>query len=266
MPVNISHPAFLQPDDSSISIWRYMDFAKYVAMLKERAVYFARLDTFDDPFEGSLSKAEYVYLQAVAREGEAKGDLPDSWKGRYFDVLMEAQRRAPRENYISCWHMNNSESEAMWKLYASSGYAVAIKSTYERLAVSLPNAYELAEHTGPFLGIVKYVDYQIDNLPRGNSLHRLMHKRLSFAHEQECRAVVWRVGPGGRTSFPVPDHIVGKYPAGINLETPLEDLVECVVVSPNSPAWFTNTVADLTSRYGYNFAVQKSALSAIPYL
>lgn len=265
MLVDTSHPAFAQPADSSISIWRYMDFAKYVALLKERAVYFARLDTFDDPFEGSLSKAEYEYLEAVAKEGEAKGDHPPDWNGRYFDVLMDVHRRVPKENYVSCWHMNRGESEAMWKLYASSEYAIAIKSTYDRLASSLPSTYELTEHLGPFLGVVQYADHQVDNLPRGNSFYSMMHKRRSFEHEQECRAIVWRVGPKGRID-PVPDHILAKYPKGIAIPTPLEDLIELVVVSPLAPSWFTDIVSDVTTQYGYSFSVQKSALLATPYL
>ena len=265
MPANTNHPAFAQPVDSSISIWRYMDFAKYVSLLKAGAIHFARVDTLEDPFEGSLSKAEYERLEAVAKDGEAKGDIPIDWKGRYFDVLMGVHRRAPKENYVSCWHMNSSESEAMWQLYASSGYAVAIKSTYDRLASSLPSIYKAAEYIGPFIGVVKYADHHVDDLPSGNSFHALMHKRLSFEHEQECRAVVWHVPPEVLLE-PFHNDKIAMYPSGIVIPAPLEDLIEIVVVSPLAPAWFTETVTDLTAKYGYNFSIQKSALLDAPFL
>ena len=242
-----------------------MDFAKYVALLKERAIHLARLDTLGDPFEGSLSRAEYEHLKQVAKDGEANGELPLEWRGRYFDVLMGNARRARKVCYVSCWHINGGESEAMWRLYAASGYAIAIKSTYQRLASSLPTTYEVAEHKGPFLGVVKYADHHVDDLPRDNIFHAIMHKRLSFEHEHECRAVVWRAGPQGRVN-PVPDDMIAKYPRGIVTPTPLEDLIERVVVSPSAPAWFAETVADLTIRYGYTFLVQQSALAATPYL
>jgi hypothetical protein len=44
-----------EPD---MALWRYMDLAKFIAMLKSRAVYFARADTFDDPFEGAAGLVE----------------------------------------------------------------------------------------------------------------------------------------------------------------------------------------------------------------
>jgi hypothetical protein len=38
-------------------LWRYMDFAKFVAMLKDRALYFARADMLGDQFEGARGLA-----------------------------------------------------------------------------------------------------------------------------------------------------------------------------------------------------------------
>lgn len=46
--------------------------------------------------------------------------------------------------YISCWHMNEYESAAMWKLYAKSSDAIAIQTTFQKLCESIgdevPNA------------------------------------------------------------------------------------------------------------------------------
>jgi hypothetical protein len=35
------------------SLWRYMDFAKFVSLLKERSIHFARADCLGDSFEGA---------------------------------------------------------------------------------------------------------------------------------------------------------------------------------------------------------------------
>ena len=265
MAADTTHPAIRQPSDTSIAVWRYMDFAKYVAMLRTRSVHFARLDTLGDPFEGSLSRSEYEQWKRVAEDGEAKGELPPAWRGHYFDVLMGNARRARKESYVSCWHMNRGESEAMWKLYASSGYAIAICSTYKLLAEALPSQYEPTDHLGPFLGVVDYADHHVDDLPRGNIFHAIMHKRLSFVHEQECRAVIWRAGPQNQIG-PTPQNVLDGYPPGVAVPTPLDSLVQRVVVSPAAPSWFTDTVADITSQYSYSFSVEQSALTTKPYL
>ncbi len=74
MPATTDHPVFVQPENSNMKIWRYVDFAKYVAMLQQKAIYFTRLDQFADPYEGSLSKAEYENL-VVVQSGAARARL-----------------------------------------------------------------------------------------------------------------------------------------------------------------------------------------------
>ena len=262
-----SHPVFPQPVNQDEQIWRYMDFAKYVAMLKDRALYFARLNELGDPFEGSLTKAEYDQLKHVAREGEAGGRLPKEWRGKYFDVLLATTRRARKTCYVNCWHINSTESEAMWRLYSSSGYAIAIASTYRLLAEALPTTHQPTEHSGPFLGIVQYIDHHQDQLEWNNVFHAVLHKRLSFKHEHECRAVINRTGPKGRrTGEPLPEHVVDAYPPGIRVPVLLEKLVQQVIISPTAPIWFGPCVADLTVRYGFAYPIRPSLLANAPYL
>lgn len=265
MAADTSHPAIRQPPDTGIPVWRYMDFAKYVAMLKSSSIHFARLDTLGDPFEGSLSRAEYEHWKGVAEAGEKNGDLPPEWRGRYFDVLMSNTRRARKESYVSCWHMNRGESEAMWKLYGSTGSAIAIRSTYRDLASALPAEFEPQEHSGPFLGIVQYADHHVDDLPRGNIFHAIMFKRLSFAHEQECRAVIRRRSPKNQV-LSTPWRVLDTYPPGVAVPVALESLVQKVVVSPSAPGWFAETVAHVTALYGLVFTVEQSSLAVEPYL
>jgi len=39
---------------------------------------------------------------------------------------------------INCWHISDHESVAMWKLYAAGAPGIAVRSTVERFASSLP--------------------------------------------------------------------------------------------------------------------------------
>lgn len=265
MPANTPHPSFLQPSNTSIGVWRYMDFAKYVELLKQRGLYFARLDTFSDLFEGSLSKADWEQFQRVSAGMELDPTLPTEWRGRYFDVYVGAWRRFKKEAYVSCWHMNPGESEAMWKLYAPSGYAIAVVSTYERLAMTLPERCEDPHLLGPYIGAVTYKDYSKESFDVGNVFSAVMHKRQSFLHEQECRVVIWKRAPG---QWPegVPTNVLDSYPRGVSVPLALESLIERVVVSPASPDWFSHTVRDVTQRYGFTFPVEQSMLSLPPHI
>src|ERR1019366_1228235 len=47
-PYGTLHPAEI--------LWRYMDSGKFEAMLAESAIYFARQDRLEDPFEGRFSE------------------------------------------------------------------------------------------------------------------------------------------------------------------------------------------------------------------
>jgi hypothetical protein len=63
-----------------------------------------------------------------------------------------------------------------------------------------------------------------------------MHKRKSFEHERELRAILWLI------SFRNYVPIEGKSPpppdVGISLPVDLDRLIEAVYVAPTSPEWF----------------------------
>src|SRR3989338_4981364 len=54
----------ISPPDAKI--WRYMDFPKFMCTLEDRALFFARADSFEDPFEGSYPRAN---VEARLSEG-----------------------------------------------------------------------------------------------------------------------------------------------------------------------------------------------------
>jgi hypothetical protein len=62
----------------------------------------------------------------------------------YYKVLVNTY-------LISCWHMNEQESAAMWSLYLRSNEGVCIQSTYRRLRSSLPRCVRIGE--------VNYLNY-----------------------------------------------------------------------------------------------------------
>jgi hypothetical protein len=219
-----------------------MDFTKFVSMLESSCLYFARADRLGDPFEGSYSRAN------VAMRPQVYEDSPGLLR------LMPQMNEWVREwTYINCWHQNEQESAAMWRLYAKSEEAVAIQSTYSVLADCLPEC--------AFIGAVEYIDYAKDWLPEGNTFFPFMHKRKSFEHEREVRAVIHELPVTEDQRIPM-----GKRNTSFGRQVPIEPavLIKNVYVAPTASDWFHDLVQRVSKRYGQSWPVQKSCLDAQP--
>jgi hypothetical protein len=94
------------------------------------------------------------------------------------------------------------------------------------------------------LGEIQYINYERDWLPEGNLFYPFVHKRKSFEHEREVRAVF-------------NDRFQGAFYSGSNpkkgylVEVLLDDLIETVYVAPTAPDWFRDLVAAVTAKYGF---------------
>lgn len=247
MSVDKEHPAFTQPSDTNVRIWRYMNFAKYVSFLQKSSLYFPQLKVLakNDPYEGSTTKEIYSKIEI--------GD-PEA-------MHFNNQRLIGLSTfYVNCWHMNETESQAMWKLYSSSfDEAVCIQTTYQKIADALPNISE-ANQNSYFIGSVKYINHHIDKMPENNIIYPVMHKLKSFEHEREVRIVYWKRDPG--TSEP---ELLEQYPTGLSVPIDINFAVENVIVSPEAGNWFLDVVRSVTEKYGVNLPISESSLSLLPY-
>jgi hypothetical protein len=263
VPANTEHLAFKQPSNPDIKIWRYMDFTKYVSMLDLGGLYFPRADLLGDPFEGSYSHANVEafreMLEESAREAGQSLNVPE--------MLEESAltRQWYRQwIYISSWHMNEYESAAMWRVYARSNEAIAVQSTYAKLRDCLPGELELEAGkpaNAVYVGEIQYVDYESEMLPEGNMFHLFMHKRKSFEHERELRAVIWDTSPALRHI----DLTVSNSKMGVPVGVSLGELIEAVYVAPTAPDWFRNLVEAITRKYGLiDKPIVRSSLDADP--
>lgn len=232
------HPAFEKPQDEDVRIWRYMDFTKFVSLLDRKALFFPRSDKLPDPFEGSYSKP-------IAEALKGKDQLRK--------LLSLPYKKLKKFIFINSWHMNEYESAAMWKLYLKSDEGVAIQSTFKRLVKSVDSH---AEHD-IFIGRVKYIDYETQWFPQNNIFYAFLHKRRSFVHENELRAIVLRF----RKKLPTPEEGLD---VGLYIDVDLEALIENVFVSPTSPRWFSDLVVSVVKRYELNKNVIQSSLAKGP--
>ena len=214
-----SHRSFPQPDDPSVKVWRYLDLPRFISLLSTGALAFARVDTLEDPFEGSIPPAVY-----------------EQWKERHADLVESARRGLRKQAFVSCWHANNTESEAMWRLYCGSKDGIALQTTYERLDESLPD--------GVFLGQVTYLDYECDTEPPDDTLALLMRKRHAFEHEREIRALVWP-----EAAPELAPRELDEDARVINVPWRAAEFVERIYVSPYAEEWYRDVVLSVIKSF-----------------
>jgi hypothetical protein len=204
--------------DDGATLWRFMDFTKYVAMLHQKALFFARADEMPDPFEGLYGRRSRP------------------------DPSAHPRLKSLRERILlSCWHENEHESAAMWRIYLSAEDGVAVRTNVGRLKASLAAARD-----DIVLGRVRYEDPKRSAAPSNDELAPFFCKRKSFEYEQEVRALC-RVDQASEKP--------GRY-----LSVDLGKLIEQVVVAPSGQAWLRDLVGSVTERYGLTVPIVASTM------
>jgi hypothetical protein len=241
------HPHLKEPK-SQQRIWRYLDLAKLLSMLEYRALYLRRVDLLGDPYEG--------YTPARRFECSEEGPTPEvvaamNESARDYQISVKSQRQLI---YINCWHMNDTESIAMWKQYLKSNEGVAIVSTYRRLRECFNSATQRVH-----IGKVQYINHDKHQIPVGNIFHPFMRKRQSFAHEREIRVIYWNTEGVKQVDTP------GFQPAaGESVPVNLDRLIESMFVAPTSGGWFRDIVEAVLKKYDLPRTVHQSSLDLSP--
>jgi len=217
MPVS----GIIVPDDSE-RIWRYMGFSKFVSLLATRALYFSRIDKFEDRLEGVL---------------------PNNVRCQYGDSMNRWFEQNKNRIFVSCWHLNSVESVLMWKAYSGGEPIVAIESTVGRMKQSLEplsDAY--------VLGNVQYLNFDKDAFPRQNAgtinvVVQAYHKRKFFESEREFRVIM---NPFANTAL----NSERDEKVGISVSVKLEGIVDRIRVVAGAATWFADTVRLVCEKFG----------------
>jgi hypothetical protein len=244
------HPVFKAPDNPDIPIWRYMDFTKFVSMLVRKGIFFSRLDKLGDPFEGSLPKLntreDLIFLP---KELADDPKVAEAYRNS-FKTTRDLIRALRVYVFASTWHMSEYESAAMWKLYARTEEAICVRSTYAKLSDALPDDV--------LVGEVIYIDYEQYIVPFDNVLWPYIHKRKSFEHERELRALIADIS--ALMATPRSDPPV----AGVWRDVDLVSIIDRVYIAPTAPEWFLETVQATIQQFGFTFPVIRSSLDENP--
>ena len=228
-------------------LWRYMDFAKFVSILENSALFFPRADKLDDPFEGALPKENIK-----KRQTNLHPEFEEAISISGFSTFASFWKQLPRFTLINCWHESTHESEAMWRLYSSKQGGIAVKTDFNSFVESFTTSEQI------HIGSVKYVDYENDQIPENDPLSPYLYKRKSFEHEREVRAIIQNT-PTGNIAQSQDIYDIGDF-----CQVDLNLLIQEVIIDPFAPDWFLTLVKSVAKRYELKVTVNKSPLAESP--
>lgn len=290
MPIE-EHPVFTPPSPT-LPLWRYTNLAKFVSLVTTRSLWFSNMYhlSTDDPFEGALPVGNFLHreltvdtMPASVRERLKIGrfgrnpDEPLADKLRQWveweDDTLKHLLRSTKEYFVNCWHGAETESAAMWKLYAEDSFGISIISNFDRLTSALSAAPESI-----MCGSVKYIDYDNERLDLSNGFITTVTKRLSFAHEREVRLLYWDTSIGDESVVTLwngeprvmsmakshADHEKILPPAGRAFPCDLEQLIAEIRIAPTAPGWFEAAVRDFCEIANLKKPISKSDLARSP--
>lgn len=241
------------PDDAKI--WKYMDFAKFVSLMDKEALFFANSSLYDDPVEGLYTIANKKKFDDIIK-GINKDDKHLNEVKNLLSDLLDYPSKVKSQLYFTCWHRNEHESAAMWKLYTDNDKGISIQSNFKRLKDCFSVTGDIPIH----IGKVKYVDYDEFEIPvhgMENSFYPYYYKRKSFEHESEIRAMT-------TTYYKTDNNEWYKNPLcddyGAYVPISLDTLIDKVYVSPKAPKWFVDLVVSVSTKYELKKEVIQSNL------
>ncbi|MBC7964528.1 MAG: hypothetical protein H7Z17_01285 [Fuerstia sp.] len=155
------------------TVWRYLRLERFLPLLTNQ-MYFPRPTQFDDRWEGMFPPS---YLRRIRTRNAGSPDLEIE-----TDHLLARRNMHRNAHFVSCWHISEHESDAMWRLYALAPEGLAIKSTVgDLLECFRPDGHGAVQYYDPS------ADQRTNNIFLG--LNDILWKRQDFAWEKEYR--IW---------------------------------------------------------------------------
>lgn len=271
---------------SDTKIFRYMDLSKFLSLIHQKYLFFAKASSFEDRLEGMPTKLDGFMGSGVAEmldivmnnvipglfrdsspderaEREAERDAAKKkYSNRTISTVFGPQRVDDYPSYsslfesvshwvdISCWHMDvgAAESMAMWKIYGSGSAAVCIESTVGDVisAMDIPQDIQLVADK------VSYLNFESDYVGVDNPLSVFFQKNGWYEFEKEFRFILHKA-----TSL---DPRSKRDGYGTNIAIKPDSLIKRVMVSPASSAWFHELVGLIVKEGGLKSEVVRSKI------
>ena len=177
-----------RPDSLDAPIWRYLEFGKFVSLLRSKSLFFAthaKLKEKCDKLEGRFPSEYREAAYNSERTRLEMAPLSAAEHEEYARITERAIDDLQHRYVISCWYVNECESLKMFKRFGP----VAIRSTTNWLRNSIRG------ESPSYLGMVEYINYEPGEKEWQAPYMALFHKHKDFEDEKELRAIVTLLGP-----------------------------------------------------------------------
>lgn len=218
-------------------IWRYMNWEKFISLLDYRALFFCLLNNLEDPFEGSLSLANFPRIKDTTLE-------------QSFIEMYHAPNGLRAYNAVSCWSINNYQSNLLWDNYVRDGEGIAIRTTVSKLLESINYDREVRN------GIVQYKQLPDPPPGQGYAIPSIIpfYKKPEYKDEREYRLAIYA---------PLRNDV--KLLGGMMISVDLKTLFGDIYISPTQSNWKVNLVQEvIQAKIGLEINVVKSLLNTSP--
>ena len=260
----IKHTNLLYTYSNEQIVYRYLSLEKFIYMISSNYFMFPRITLFDDIFEGTYPNG---YIERCREDMQSYLEQLGLDINRFKpNTPIEETAINWRQNYyISCWHANSFESEAMWRLYSNYNRGIAIVSSIKNLTENFPEYYDNKGFPNPlFIGEVKYLDFNsegADLFKPGQLFEPCLLKRKSFEHEREIR-IYCHIGSGwgnDKSGIEPPiDNDTISFPMDYN------KLVQKVIIAPASPDWYSEVIRSICEKFSIQIPIERSEIAGKP--
>lgn len=234
-------------------VWRYMSISKFISLIRTSNICFSRISCFEDPNEGRTK--DYDKFVTDTRAALERGIKFEGYEGNKVQELLERGENNRKNSFISCWHLNEEESVAMWDLYVGkSEPGIAIQTTVSTLNNIFPRRIEknkilIKDIKGDeickekkWFGMRK-VDYYYDSDEAFKNNYdvqfsKIFIKRPYFSYEKEFRVSINA------------DNIDGDY---LFVNLCVKELINRIYISPRVNKWIRYELVELIKLYNKQF-------------
>lgn len=215
---------------------------KFMHIVGQRKLYLSRGDQFKDSLEGKETELSRKIRAAVHNDAA-------------FASSSACYDRNRRCVAISSWYTGDTESRKMWEKFAPGPADIAVRSTVSRLKKAL------FEHKDKLcIRKVEYIEnHEIEFTKFGCPFYPFSIKAdRDFDYESEIR-VIYGDGKACKDGSPLynaPELVE----AGVELTVDPSILIDTVILSPEAPDCFLNSIQTLICCLNINLKVKNSAL------
>lgn len=239
-------------------LWRYMNLEGFLSFVLRKKISFCRLDIMRniDKYEGTSSRyqleASDVVIKLLHAIGEKTGNAILKENVQIEKSMEFAREEINKIFYVNGWHVNKTESTAMWDSFAKLNTGIAIKTTFGKIkkwigSVNNGEIYNIE------YDVVKYdsLEYTLDDC------RPLLRKEKYFTHENELR-LYFQYNDDSKST------LVNEYRDGISSSslyvnnperididvTSIEELIDEIIINPKAEEWYIGLIKELLISHG----------------